>query len=95
MKQGMLAEVVGVVGHSGVTIEAYLARPISASPMGGMIVLHHAPGWDDWSKEVVRMFAYRGYAAICPHLYHRRGPGHWEDIAAAARGGRFGQSHAQ
>ena len=85
MKQGMLAEVVGIVGHKGVTIEAYLARPISASPMGGMIVLHHAPGWDDWSKEVVRTFAYRGYAAICPHLYHRRGPGHWEDIAAAAR----------
>ena len=85
MKEGMLAEVIGIVGHNGVTIEAYLARPIYASPVGGMIVLHHAPGWDDWSKEVVRMFAYRGYAAICPHLYHRRGPGHWEDIAAAAR----------
>jgi carboxymethylenebutenolidase len=43
------------------------------------------PGWDEWSKEVVRKFAYHGYASISPHLFSRLGPGRWDDVAAAAR----------
>jgi carboxymethylenebutenolidase len=35
--------------------------------------------------EVVRRFATEGYACLAPHLYHRRGPGHWADVAAAGR----------
>jgi carboxymethylenebutenolidase len=35
--------------------------------------------------EVVRRFATEGYACVAPHLYHRRGPGHWADVAAAGR----------
>jgi len=30
--------------------------------------IHHMPGWDEWTREVVRNFAYHGYAAIAPHL---------------------------
>ena len=90
MKEGMVAEVIGVPGHKGDVIEAYYARPLNAEAVGSVIVLHHAPGWDPWCKEVMRSFAAHGYAAIGPHLYHRHGPGSWDDVAAAARGKGFG-----
>lgn len=85
MLEGMLAETIGITGHNGDTIQAYYARPIAATAVPGVIVIHHMPGWDEWSKEVTRKLAYGGYAAICPHLYSRHGPGRWDDIAAAAR----------
>lgn len=85
MKEGMIVEVVGFRGHEDTAIEGYLARPVTTEPTPGVVVLHHAPGLDPWCKEVVRRFASRGYTAISPHLYHRRGPGHWADVAAAAR----------
>ncbi len=85
MKEAILAEFVGFTGHRGDVIEGYSARPLGDSPLPGMVVLHHAPGLDPWSKEVVRRFATEGYACVAPHLYHRRGPGHWADIAAAGR----------
>jgi carboxymethylenebutenolidase len=50
-----------------------------------VVVIHHMPGWDEWSKEVTRKLAHHGYAALCPHLFSRHGPGRWDDIAAAAR----------
>lgn len=81
----MLAETVGLLGNDHDVIEGYLARPITAEPTPGVVVLHHAPGLDPWCKEVARNFAAAGYAAVVPHLYHRRGPGHWADVAAAAR----------
>ncbi|HLH73954.1 MAG TPA: dienelactone hydrolase family protein [Chloroflexota bacterium] len=85
MFEAMLAETIGITGHNGDTIQAYYARPIVATPVPGVVVLHHMPGWDEWSKEVTRKLAYHGYAAICPHLYSRVGPGRWDDVAAAAR----------
>lgn len=85
MKDALLAEYVGFPGHNGDVIEAYLARPISDAPVPGMVLVHHAPGLDPWCKEVVRRFAAEGYSCVAPHLYHRRGPGHWADVAAAGR----------
>jgi carboxymethylenebutenolidase len=85
VKVGMLVEVVGFPGHLGDVIEGYHARPVTSEPTPGVVVLHHAPGLDPWNKEVVRNFAYAGFAAVAPHLYHRRGPGDWADVAAAAR----------
>ena len=85
MIEGMLAETIGIVGHGGDVIQAYYARPVSASPLPGVVVIHHMPGWDEWSKEVSRKLAYHGYAAICPHIFSRHGPGRWDDVAAAAR----------
>lgn len=85
MREALLAEVIGITGHNGDVIEAYYARPLTADPVPGVIVLHHMPGWDEWSKEVVRKFAYHGYAAISPHLFSRHGPGKFDDVAAAAR----------
>lgn len=85
MFEAMAAETIGIAGHNGDIIQAYYARPIVATALPGVIVLHHMPGWDEWSKEVTRKLAYNGYSAICPHLYSRIGPGRWDDVAAAAR----------
>jgi carboxymethylenebutenolidase len=83
--EGMLAETVAIRGHNGDEIEAYFARPLGAGPHPGVVVIHHAPGWDLWTREVARKFAQHGYAAIAPHLYSRVGPGSWDDVAARAR----------
>jgi carboxymethylenebutenolidase len=83
--EGQIAETITIVGHGGDRIEAYFARPIGATRVPGVVVFHHAPGWDEWTKEVVRRLAHHGYAAICPHLFDRSGPGSAEDVAAAAR----------
>lgn len=81
----MLVETVRFAGHHGDLIEAYLARPVTAEPTPGVVVIHHAPGLDPWCKEVTRNLAFAGFTAAAPHLYHRRGPGDWADVAAAAR----------
>lgn len=92
MKDEMLVEWVGFPGHEGDVIEAYSARPLVREQTPGVVVLHHAPGLDPWCREVVRAFAAEGYAAVAPHLYHRRGPGHWADVAAAGRADGLGVS---
>ena len=92
MKDALLAEFVGFPGHNADVIEGYLARPVTDSLVPGMVLLHHAPGLDPWCKEVVRRFATEGYACVAPHLYHRRGPGHWADVAAAGRAAGLAES---
>jgi carboxymethylenebutenolidase len=80
------AETIRIAGHGGDEISAYLAQPIGDGPFGGVVVIHHAPGWDRWSKEVTRTFAAAGYLAISPNLYAREGRGASpEDAAAAVR----------
>jgi len=83
--EGMVAETVSYRGHSGDLIEAYGARPLGPQPTAGVVVIHHRPGWDTWTKEVVRKLAHNGYAAVAPHLYCRFGPGSPDDVAATAR----------
>jgi carboxymethylenebutenolidase len=78
------AQTVTITGHGGDEIEAYLARPLSDAPRGGVVVIHHMPGYDEGTKEIVRKFAANGYAAICPNLYFREAPGASPDDAAAA-----------
>jgi carboxymethylenebutenolidase len=81
---GLLAETVTIRGYEDDVIPAYFARPLGARPVAGVVVIHHMPGWDEWSKEVTRTFARQGYAALCPHLHHRDAPGASSDEAAAA-----------
>jgi carboxymethylenebutenolidase len=80
-----------ITGHAGDGIEAYLATPLeSAGSRGGVVVIHHLPGYDRATKEITRRFAEMGYDAICPNLYSREAPGAAPDDAAAtarARGG--------
>ncbi len=85
MYEGMLAETVVVHGANGDVINAYFARPLGAGPFPGMVVIHHAPGWDEWYREATRKFAHHGYAAISPNLYCREGHGTPEDVGAKVR----------
>ena len=85
MDEGMVVETLTLQGHNGDTINAYLARPSGVGPFPGMVMAHHLPGWDEWSKEATRKLAYHGYLTICPNLYYRVGHGTPEDVAAMAR----------
>ena len=84
MYDATLAETVTIRGDGGDKIEAYLARPMSQGPLGGVVVIHHMPGYDPPTKEITRRFAAEGYNALMPNLYHREAPGASPDDAAAA-----------
>ena len=71
-------------GIDGATINAYQVRPAGDGPFGGVLVVHHLPGWDSGTKEITRRFAATGYNAICPNLYARQGLHVDPDDAAAA-----------
>lgn len=85
MYEGMLAETVYFPGDQNDDIEAYFARPLGVIESPGVVVIHHMPGWDEWSREVTRKFAQHGYTAVCPNLYSREGPGSPDDVAAKVR----------
>ncbi len=90
MTDGMRAETIRITGHEDAELEAYLAQPLGDGPYGGVVVIHHMPGYDDPTKEITRRFAAAGYLAICPNLYSREGIGVSPDDAAAsarAKGG--------
>jgi len=84
MNEALTAETISITGHGGDEIEAYLARPLGGGPFGGVVVIHHMPGYDSATKEIARKFAAFGYAALMPNLYHRDAPGASPDDAAAA-----------
>jgi carboxymethylenebutenolidase len=79
----LTAETVTIRGHGGDEIEAYAARVLGDAPRGGVVVVHHMPGYDRGTKEMVRRFAAMGFDAVCPNLYHREAPGADPDDAAA------------
>jgi carboxymethylenebutenolidase len=84
MSDSLTAQTIRIPGHSGDEIEAYLATPMEEAPRGGVIVIHHLPGYDRATKEITRRFAEMGYDAIMPNLYSREGFGVSPDDAAAA-----------
>ncbi len=90
MYDAMMAETITITGHGGDQIEAYLARPLGPGPFGGVVVIHHMPGFDAGTKEITRTFAVNGYLALCPNLYTREAPGASPDDAAAAARARGG-----
>ena len=90
MSDAMRAETIEITGHGGDRIEAYLAQPTDAPPTGGVVVIHHMPGYDEGTKEITRKFAAHGYLALCPNLYTREAPGASPDDAAAAARARGG-----
>lgn len=86
MNDAMWAGTVAFGGHDGAELEAYLARPLNDAPRGGVVLIHHLPGYDAGTKEFARRFAAHGYAAVVPNLYSREGAGvSPDDQAAAAR----------
>jgi carboxymethylenebutenolidase len=84
MSDSLSATTVQIAGAGGDQIEAYLARPEGGEARGGVVVIHHMPGYDRATKEMVRRFAELGYDAICPNLFYREAPGAAPDDAAAA-----------
>ena len=86
MSDAMQARTITMTGHGGDEIEAYLAEPVDRGKAPGVVVIHHMPGYDRATKEICRTFAFYGYAALCPNLFHRFAPGAKPaDAAAAAR----------
>jgi carboxymethylenebutenolidase len=85
MYEGMIAETVMLPGAGGELINAYFARPLGPGPFPSMVLIHHAPGWDEWYREATRKYAHHGYAAISPNLYFREGHGTPEDVGAKVR----------
>jgi len=84
MRQDLTATTIDITGAGGDPIEAYLAVPgDGARSSGSVVVIHHMPGYDSSTKEIVRKFAAHGYAALMPNLYHREAPGASPDDAAA------------
>jgi carboxymethylenebutenolidase len=83
MSDALLAETIMITGYNGDEIEAYSARALDESPRGGVVVIHHMPGYDPQTKEIARNFAYYGYNAVVPNLYWREAPGASPDDAAA------------
>lgn len=86
----MTARTIRIAGHGGDEIEAYLATPEEPRSRGGVVVIHHLPGYDRGTKEITRRFAELGYDAICPNLYWRDAPGASPDDAAAVARARRG-----
>lgn len=78
------AQTTAITGAGGDELEAYLATSPDPSAVGGVVVIHHMPGYDDSTREITRRFAAMGYNAICPNLHYREAPGASPDDAAAA-----------
>jgi carboxymethylenebutenolidase len=82
---GMLASTTTYAAGGGDYIQAYLARPEGPGPYPGIVLVHHAPGWDEFYQEFARRFANHGYTTIAPNLYSRVGHGTPDDIGAKVR----------
>ena len=83
-EEALTARNVTFTGADGAPVNAYQAVPAGDGHRGGVLVIHHLPGWDPGTKEITRRFAAGGYNAICPNLYARQGLDVDPDDAAAA-----------
>ena len=83
---GMTAELITIKGYQNDEVHAYVARPNGKGPYAGIVLVHHAPGWDELYREIARRFADHGYVVICPDLYERFGHGTPDDVATKVRG---------
>jgi carboxymethylenebutenolidase len=90
MTSNLRAETIFFDSFDGESVEAYLATTESDEKVGGVVVIHHFPGYDEATKEIVRKFAANGYNAICVNLYYRESPDASADDAAAAARARGG-----
>lgn len=84
-QDGMSATVTQIKGANGDQIHAYVARPEGTARRGGVVLIHHMPGWDEIYREFTRRFAQHGYDAICPDLYCRAGHGKPDEVAQKVR----------
>jgi carboxymethylenebutenolidase len=84
-KVGVTAGITTYIGGGGDEIHAYVARRNLDEPRGGIVVIHHMPGWDEFYQEFSERLARHGYDVIAPDLYCRFGHGTPDDVAAKVR----------
>ena len=84
--EGMTMELITIKGYQGDDVHAYFGRPNGSGPYPGIVLVHHAPGWDEYYRETARRFVEHGYVVICSDLYERFGHGAPVDVAAKVRG---------
>jgi carboxymethylenebutenolidase len=82
---GITAEIITFPGGGGDEIHAYVAKPMTAARVPGIVAVHHLPGWDEFYQEFSERLARHGYNVICPDLYCRFGHGTPDDVAAKVR----------
>lgn len=82
--ESLSAQEVDFEGHEGDRIRGYLATPGGDGPFGGVVVIHHLPGYDRSTREITRRLAAGGFAALCPNLYSREAVGGVSDQDAPA-----------
>jgi carboxymethylenebutenolidase len=56
----------------GDEVHAYVAQPEGDDSRGGIVLVHHLPGWDEFYQEFAERLARHGYTVICPRLCGRR-----------------------
>lgn len=71
---------------AGDQIGGYAAIPEGAGPRGGVVLIPHAPGFDEFYLEFARRFANHGFNAMVANIFERYGHGTPDDVAARARG---------
>jgi carboxymethylenebutenolidase len=92
--EDLRAKTIMFSGDGSTEIQGYAITPEGegrAASRGGVVVIHHLPGYDRGQKEIARHVAELGYDTVMPNLYWREGgPGVAPDDAAAAARGKGG-----
>ena len=55
----------------GSQMRMYVSVPSGQGPFPGVVVIHHDPGLDQFSRDMADNLAAGGYAAVSPDLFHR------------------------
>src|SRR5487761_2690375 len=82
---GVHAEIITFPGGNGDEIHAYVARPVTDEKRGGIVLIHHLPGWDEFYQETAERLARHGFDVIAPDFYCRYGHGTPDDVTAKVR----------
>src|SRR5689334_11097731 len=83
---GLSAGLEAVTSGQGDQIQAYVARPEGPGPYPGVVMIPHAPGFNEILFEYARRFAFHGFTAAVPNIFIRYGHGTPDDVVARVRG---------
>ena len=83
---GISTDTITYAAGKGEQGNAYIAKPNGEGRHGGIVLIHHMPGWDEFYREFAHRLAFHGYNVIAPNLYFRFGHGTPDDVTAKVRG---------